>query len=153
MPEPWQADQKSTDRANDRLAVTAVKELSECANSAPVFLCGRAYLSNNGGRSEPNMFHQMSVVVAITLASATAAISQGGLPNPALENRIPAPLPPPPPPPIINGPLSQSPPPTMYQPPRLRTHSDRTLGCVQQGAGAGLRGGDLDAYTRDCVNQ
>ena len=105
------------------------------------------------------MVRLTSFIGTIAVAGATAAASQvqaqvpGGLPNPALENRIPAPLPPPPQPPVINGPLSQSPPPTMYQPPRLRTHSDRTLGCVQQGAGAGLRGGDLDAYTRDCVNQ
>jgi hypothetical protein len=40
-----------------------------------------------------------------------------GLPNPDLQNRIPAPLPPPPQPPVINGPLSQGPPPGVYQPP------------------------------------
>jgi len=66
---------------------------------------------------------------------------------------LPAPLPPPPQPPIINGPLSQSPPPGVYQPPRLNTYGDRTTSCVQQGGGQGLRGGELDAYTRRCANQ
>ncbi len=88
-------------------------------------------------------------------ASATATLAQvpGGLPNPDLQNRIPAPLPPPPQPPIINGPLSQSPPPGPYQPPRLNTFSDRNAACLQAGSANGLRGGKLDAYTRRCANQ
>jgi DNA-binding transcriptional LysR family regulator len=91
----------------------------------------------------------------LAAAAATAALAQvpPGLPNPDLQNRIPAPLPPPPRPPIINGPLSQSPPPGTYLPPRLNTHSDRTTACLQEGSGYGLRGRKLDAYTRACANQ
>ncbi len=97
----------------------------------------------------------LMTVAGLVLASATTALAQfpPGLPNPDLQNRIPAPLPPPPQPPIINGPLSQSPPPGVYQPPRLNTYGDRTTSCVQQGGGQGLRGGELDAYTRRCANQ
>jgi hypothetical protein len=89
-----------------------------------------------------------------SLAAATTAVAQvsPGLPDPNLQNRIPAPLPPPPQPPVINGPLSQSPPPGAYNPPRLNSHGDRTRDCLQQGSGAGLRGADLDAYTRGCAN-
>jgi hypothetical protein len=71
---------------------------------------------------------------------------------PALENRIPAPLPPPPQPPIINGPLGQAPPPGVYVPPRLNTHSDRVTGCLHQGRADGLRGKALQSYARDCAN-
>ena len=71
---------------------------------------------------------------------------------PALENRIPAPLPPPAPPPVINGPLGEAPPPGVRAPRRLKTHSDRTTRCLQSGAGYGLRGGELDAYVRECAN-
>ncbi len=71
---------------------------------------------------------------------------------PALENRIPAPLPPPAQPPIINGPLGQSPPPGVYVPPRLNTHSDRVTGCLHQGRSDGLRGKRLQTYARDCAN-
>jgi hypothetical protein len=76
-----------------------------------------------------------------------------GLPNPDLQNRKPAPLPPPPQVPIINGPLSQSPPPGVYQPRRLVTPHDRATACVHEGSGQGLRGRRPDAYTRACVNQ
>jgi hypothetical protein len=100
----------------------------------------------------------LSYVIAgsfLAAAAVTAALAQvpPGLPNPDLQNRIPAPLPPPPQPPIINGPLSQSPPPGTYIPPRLNTHSDRTTACVQEGSGYGLRGRKLDAYARACANQ
>jgi hypothetical protein len=71
---------------------------------------------------------------------------------PELDNRIPAPLPPPPRPPVINGPLNQGPAPGVYQPPRLNTHSDRTIRCQERGLGAGLRGGELDSFVRSCVN-
>jgi hypothetical protein len=71
---------------------------------------------------------------------------------PALENRIPAPLLPPPQPPIINGPLGQSPPPGVYQPPRLNSHGDRVTGCLHRGSSNGLRGEALQAYTRECAN-
>ena len=71
---------------------------------------------------------------------------------PALENRIPPPLPPPPQPPIINGPLQQAPPPGVYVPPRLNTQSDRVVGCQHQGRADGLSGKQLQAYVRDCAN-
>jgi hypothetical protein len=75
----------------------------------------------------------------------------GVLPPPDLQNRIPEPLPPPPKP--LAVPLGEKPPgPSVYQPPRLRTQSDRTVDCVQQGSEAGLRGGKLDTYTRRCAN-
>ena len=86
--------------------------------------------------------------------SATAVLAQlpPGLPNPDLQNRIPAPLPPPPPPPVINGPLGQSPPPGVYIPPHLNTFSDRASGCLQDGSSLGLRGRKLDRYVRSCAN-
>ena len=88
-------------------------------------------------------------VLALIAGSAAAQI----VPTPpALENRIPAPLPPPPQPPIINGPLGQSPPPGVYMPPRLNTQSDRVTGCLHQGRADGLRGKRLQAYARDCAN-
>jgi hypothetical protein len=95
-----------------------------------------------------------AAVLALAGMVATAAFAQvpGSLPNPDLQNRIPAPLPPPPQPPVINGPLSQAPPPGVYIPPRLTTHGDRTRDCVQQGSETGLRGRKLDAYTRRCAN-
>jgi len=92
-----------------------------------------------------------SILAAAAITTAWAQVPPG-LPNPDLQNRIPAPLPPPPQPPIINGPLSQSPPPGVYLPQRLDTHSDRTTACLQQGSGYGLRGRKLDAYTRSCAN-
>jgi hypothetical protein len=92
-------------------------------------------------------------IIAVAAASAALAQIPPGLPDPALQNRIPAPLPPPPQPPIINGPVSQSPPAGTYLPPRLNTHSDRTTACVQEGSGYGLRGRKLDAYARACANQ
>ena len=73
-------------------------------------------------------------------------------PPPELQNRIPAPLLPPPQAPIINGPLGQSPPPGVYQPERLNTHSDRAVRCLHEGSGYGLRGRKLDAYARACAN-
>jgi hypothetical protein len=93
------------------------------------------------------------LVFAVAAASAALAQVPPGLPNPDLQNRIPAPLPPPAQPPIINGPLSQAPPPGVYFPPQLETHSDRTIACLQAGAGHGLRGAKLDRYTRACANQ
>ena len=89
------------------------------------------------------------LALALVTGSATAQIVP---PPPALENRIPAPLPPPPLPPIINGPLGQSPPPGVYVPPRLNTQSDRVTGCLHQGRADGLRGKRLQAYARDCAN-
>ena len=86
-------------------------------------------------------------------AGLTAGLAQvpGLLPPPDLQNRIPEPLPPPPKP--LAVPLGEKPPQTgVYQPPRLRTQSDRTVDCVQQGSEAGLRGGKLDTYTRRCAN-
>jgi len=94
----------------------------------------------------------LSGLMVIGLAAPVYAQLPPGVPDPALQNRIPAPLPPSPPPPAINGPLSQSPPQSTYIPPRLNTHGDRTRNCIQQGSGVGLRGADLDAYTRACAN-
>ena len=82
-----------------------------------------------------------------------AAAQVPGLPNPDLQNRIPAPLPPPTPPPIINGPLGQSPPLGVIVPPRINSFSDRAAACAHEGSAHGLRGRKLDAYTRRCANQ
>ncbi len=93
------------------------------------------------------------LISAGLLLGGSAAWAQvpGSLPPPDLQNRIPAPLPPPPKP--LAVPLGEKPPnPGVYQPPRLNTHSDRTTNCVQQGSNAGLRGADLDTWTRNCVN-
>ena len=99
----------------------------------------------------------MSIRLAIAAGLALAfvagpAAAQIVPPPPVLENRIPAPLPPPAQPPIINGPLQQGPPPGVYVPPRLRTQSDRVVGCQHQGRADGLRGKRLQAYVRDCAN-
>jgi hypothetical protein len=94
-----------------------------------------------------------ALVISVLVTVTTPAAAQvSGLPNPALQNRIPAPLPPPAAPPIINGPLSQSPAPGLYQPPRLETFSDRVSACVHAGSSHGLRGRKLDAYTQACAN-
>jgi hypothetical protein len=90
-------------------------------------------------------------LLAGVLVAGTPALAQFPPPPPEL-NRIPAPLPPPEPPPIINGPLGQAPSPGVYQPGRLTTHSDRVTRCIDQGAGSGLTGRRLDAYTRRCAN-
>lgn len=92
------------------------------------------------------------IIGSLLLGVSTAwAQVPGILPPPDLQNRIPAPLPPPPKP--LAVPLGEKPPtPGVYQPPRLRTHSDRTTSCVQQGSTAGLRGADLDTWTRNCVD-
>ncbi len=64
---------------------------------------------------------QGPIVLALATVAATAAVVSSALLNPNLQNRIPAPLLPLPQPPVINGPLSQSPPPDVYQPRRLET--------------------------------
>jgi hypothetical protein len=92
------------------------------------------------------------LLVAAAISPALAQVPVPGLPDPALQNRIPAPLPPPPEPPIINGPLSQSPPPGVYLPPRINSFSDRAAACAHEGSSHGLRGRKLDVYTRSCVN-
>jgi hypothetical protein len=95
-----------------------------------------------------------SLVLGALLSNASVAAAQPpGLPNPDLQNRIPAPLPPPAPPPVINGPLSQGPPPRMYEPPRINSFGDRAVSCAHEGSSQGLRGRKLDAYTRRCANQ
>jgi hypothetical protein len=95
--------------------------------------------------------------VTIGLAVACALAPRPGLaqfvpPPPALQNRIPAPLPPPEQPPVINGPASQNPSPRVSNPRRLNTHSQRARRCLHEGAGYGLKGAKLDAYTRSCAN-
>ena len=96
--------------------------------------------------------HRIYASLLISLLAASPAAAQLSPPPPELQNRIPAPLPPPPQPPIINGPLGQSPPPGVYQPDRLTTHSDRTVACLHEGSGYGLRGRKLQAYARACAN-
>jgi hypothetical protein len=90
--------------------------------------------------------------LVVCILAGQPALAQIIPPPPDLQNRIPAPLPPPAPPPIINGPLGQSPPPGVYYPPALRTHSDRTVQCLHEGSGYGLRGRKLNSYARSCAN-
>jgi hypothetical protein len=102
-----------------------------------------------------NRIYLVLLVLLVLLAyvlAAPPAVAQLAPPPPELQNRIPAPLPPPPQPPIINGPLGQSPPPGVYQPPRLNTFSDRTVQCLHEGSASGLRGRKLSAYARSCAN-
>ena len=76
-------------------------------------------------------------------------------PPPELENRIPAPLPPPQQPPVINGPLtegSQGQSRGVVRPRGIETPSDRVTRCLHNGAGYGLSGAELDAYSRRCAN-
>ena len=94
----------------------------------------------------------MRVAIAVCCLGLLAGMPAVAQIIPEPPSRIPAPLPPPPQPPIINGPLGQSPPPGVHTPPRLNTHSDRTVGCLHEGAGAGLRGKRLQAYARECAN-
>jgi hypothetical protein len=91
--------------------------------------------------------------LACCLAAVPAA-AQFIPPPPELQNRIPAPLPPPPEPPLILGPATEGrlPQAGVAKTPRIKTHHDRTTRCLHQGSGYGLRGADLDAYTRSCVN-
>jgi hypothetical protein len=94
-------------------------------------------------------------VLGLLLAAAAVPAASAQVPvwpEPALQGRIPAPLPPPSQPPIINGPLSQGPPPETYLPPRINSYNDRVTACVHAGSGQGLRGRKLDAYTRACAN-
>jgi hypothetical protein len=91
-------------------------------------------------------------VTAICIVPGPAAFAQFIPPPPELENRIPQPLPPPPQPPIINGPLGQAPPPGVIKQRRLKSSGDRATRCLHQGGSNGLRGADLDAYTRACAN-
>jgi hypothetical protein len=92
------------------------------------------------------------LIAVACIAVAPPALAQFQPPPPDLQNRIPAPLPPPPQPPIINGPMAQSPPPGVYQPPRLNTYSDRITSCMQEGAAYGLRGRKLNSYATACAN-
>jgi hypothetical protein len=97
--------------------------------------------------------HSRLVLTGLVLALFAAPAAAQLVPwPPALENRIPAPLPPPAPPPVINGPLGQSPPPGVYAPPRLNTYSDRVIGCQHQGRADGLRGKRLQSYVTSCAN-
>jgi len=96
--------------------------------------------------------HRLSALALALALSASPALAQLVPPPPELQGRIPAPLAPPPKPPVINGPLGQQKPPGVYRPRSLRTHGDRTVGCLHSGAGYGLKGADLDAYTRSCAN-
>ena len=104
------------------------------------------------------MCRLLTILLAVTcIAGGGPAVAQViPLPSPPMIphlNPIPAPLPPPPQPPIINGPLSQSPPPGLIAPEPLNTFSDRVTQCLQQGSGGGLGGSELDAYTSACANE
>jgi hypothetical protein len=95
---------------------------------------------------------RLAIAAGLALAFVTGSAAAQIVPTPpALENRIPAPLPPPPQAPIINGPLQQGPPPGVYIPPRLNTHSDRVIGCQHRGRADGLRGKRLQAYVQSCA--
>jgi hypothetical protein len=96
------------------------------------------------------MSSRFALAVILVLAAVPAEAQITPTP-PALQNRIPAPLPPPAEPPIINGPLGQSPPPGVYSPGRLNTYSDRVVACQHDGRSGGLRGRRLQAYVRDCA--
>jgi len=99
------------------------------------------------------MHSRFAIAAGLSLALVTGPAAAQIVPTPpALENRIPAPLPPPPQPPIINGPLGQSPPPGVYVPPGLNTFSDRVTGCLHQGRADGLRGKRLQSYAQACAN-
>ena len=91
-------------------------------------------------------------VAAFTAVQAPAASAQFVPPPPALENRIPQPLPPPPQPPIINGPLQQAPSPGVIEQRRIDSAGNRATRCLHEGRGYGLSGGDLSAYARACAN-
>ena len=99
----------------------------------------------------------MNRIIAIAVAAfcvvpGPAALAQFIPPPPELENRIPQPLPPPPQPPIINGPFGQAPPPGVIKQRRIDSAGARATRCLHEGAGYGLRGGDLAAYSRACAN-
>jgi hypothetical protein len=99
------------------------------------------------------MLYRLAVAAGLICALAgTPAMAQFVPEPPVLEGRIPAPLPPPPPPPIISGPLQQAPPPGVYFPEQRDTAASRARRCFHGGRSAGLRGAQLDAYTRECVN-
>src|SRR4051812_25817744 len=88
-----------------------------------------------------------SLVALSWLLAGSIAMAQFIPPPPELENRIPQPLPPPPQPPIINGgPQGQGPAPGVIRQRRVNSAGARASRCLDEGAGFGLRGGDLAAY-------
>jgi hypothetical protein len=99
------------------------------------------------------MKHLFAIVLtAGSIIGGASAYAQVLPQIPDLQNPIPAPLPEPLQPPIINGPLSQSPPPGVATPQSMNTFSDRALQCLQEGSAGGLSGGNLDTYTSQCAN-
>jgi hypothetical protein len=98
----------------------------------------------------------MIQVLGLVLATGSFASPVGAqlVPPPPELNPIPAPLPPPPQPPVVNGPLTEGQQlvPRAHRQRRLETQSDRITRCLDEGAGYGLRGGKLDAYSRRCAN-
>jgi hypothetical protein len=91
-------------------------------------------------------------VAAFCLLQGSASFAQFIPPPPELENRIPQPLPPPPQPPFINGPWGQAPSPGVIKQRRIGSAGARATRCLHEGAGYGLRGGELSAYARACAN-
>jgi hypothetical protein len=68
------------------------------------------------------MYRLLSILLAAAcIDGGGPVVAQVPPPIPEGQNPIPAPLPPPPAPPIINGPLTQSPPPGVATPPLLNT--------------------------------
>jgi hypothetical protein len=100
--------------------------------------------------------HLRNGLFAVSLAAIAVIGPAAAQVNPHAPQFIP-PAPPPPllppsPPPVINGPGQQAPSPGLIPQRRIDTHSDRTTRCLHAGAGQGLRGAELDAYTRTCAN-
>ena len=93
-----------------------------------------------------------AALAACCLLAASPGLAQFIPPPPELEGRIPQPLPPPPQPPFINGPWGQAPAPGAIKQRRLNSAGARATRCLHEGAGYGLRGGDLAAYSRVCAN-
>jgi hypothetical protein len=101
-----------------------------------------------------NRFFALAVAVGLVTIGAPAFAQLSPPIPPVLENRIPAPAPPAVTPPVINGPLSEGrdPPAGVYNPPQLNTFSDRVTHCLNEGAGYGLHGEELNSYTTSCSN-
>jgi hypothetical protein len=92
------------------------------------------------------------VLTAGCVTGGAAAPAQVPPRVPDVQVRIPAPLPLPAAP-IINGPVTESPPPTAVTPAPLNTFGDRMTQCLHQGSSGGLSGSDLEAYASECARE
>jgi hypothetical protein len=106
------------------------------------------------GDSIMKRFVGLAIAVGLEVFGSAAFAQITPLTPPALENRIPAPLPPPVRPPVINGPLRRGgdPSPKMYNPPQLDTFGDRFTNCLHRGAAYGMNGQRLNSYATTCGN-